>query len=327
MRAVQQNQFGGIEELFIGDVPIPEKKKGHVLVKVYASALNRADLLQRQGKYPPPKGESEILGLEIAGEIIEPDADGNWNKGDRVMALLAGGGQAEYVSAQHELLMPLPPTLSFVQAAAIPEVFLTAYQAMFYEGKLKEGSTVLIHAGASGVGTAAIQLAKKRNIKVFVTCSEPKRQACLDLGADLAIDYKSEAFDEVVLKETDDKGVDMVLDFIGGPNFNRNINALATGGQLIQIAMMGGPKATEVNLYPILRKHITIIGTTLRSRALSYKADLISSFYSDYIQPISVGEINPVIDSVYPLDDIQEAHRLMEANKNIGKIVLEIQKD
>lgn len=325
MRAVQQNQFGGVEELYIGEVANPVKKAEQMLVKVHAFALNRADLLQRQGKYPPPEGESDILGLELSGQVVEPDSHGKWHKGDRVMALLAGGGQAELAAVHKDLAMPIPPSLDYNQAAGIPEVFLTAYQAMFYEGNLQAGETILIHAGVSGVGTAAIQLAKEKGAKVIVTCSAAKHEACLALGADLAIDYKSEAFEERVKEYTNGVGAHMVLDFIGGPNFMKNIAALAIGGHLIQIAMMGGPKTDNVNLYPLQRKHLTITGTTLRSRSLEYKADLIANFSNDFMEPLSTGRIEPVIDSIYDFDDIQSAHRRMEANENVGKIVLKLE--
>ena len=324
MKAVQLHGYGAIEQMYIGNVPEPEQQEDQVLIKVYASALNRADLLQRAGKYPPPPGESDILGLELAGEVIKPDNSGKWSIGDRVMALVAGGGQAEIASVHKHLLMPIPIGAGYTEAAAIPEVFLTAYQAMFVEGKLAKGNTILIHAGASGVGTAAIQLASYIGARVLVTCSAGKHKACLDLGASDAIDYKHESFVERISELTEGRGVDMILDFIGAPNFNENIKALGTGGQLIQVAMMGGSKVTEVNLYPILRKHISITGTTLRSRPLSYKANLITNFSADFLTPIASGKINPVIDSVYPLQEIKAAHERMAANKNIGKIVLTI---
>lgn len=324
MRAVQLHKFGGIDELYIGEVAAPKKQDEQILVKVHASALNRADLLQRQGKYSPPEGESDILGLEIAGEVVQPDIRGKWQKGDRVMALLAGGGQAELATVHKDLAMPIPTTIDFVQAAGVPEVFLTAYQAMFYEGSLKEGESVLIHAGASGVGTAAIQLAKVKGAKVIVSCSASKHQACYDLGANHSIDYKTEDFEEKVAEFTEGVGVNMVLDFIGGPNFMGNINSLAVRGHLVQIAMMGGSKTDQINLYPLLRKHLAITGTTLRSRSIAYKADLIANFYADFIEEISVGSIHPVIDSVFEIADIQKAHRRMAANENIGKIVLKL---
>lgn len=323
MKAVQLHQFGAVEELFIGEVPEPEKAAEQILVKVHASALNRADLLQRQGKYPPPPGESEILGLEMAGTVVVPDKSGKWRKGDRVMALLAGGGQAEYAVVHLDHALPIPDNLSFAEAAAIPEVFLTAYQAMFFEGALCEGDTILIHAGASGVGTAALQMAKEKGAAVITTCSGAKQQACRELGADLTIDYTSEPFVERVGQFTSGKGVNMVLDFVGGPNFTGNIEVLAVGGHLVLIAMLGGAKATEVNLYPILRKHLKITGTTLRSRPNSYKTDLIERFAADFADALAEGSLKPVIDSVFDWRDIQQAHLKMEANKNIGKIILD----
>lgn len=324
MRAVQLHKFGSADELFIGDVAIPEREKAEVLVKVRATALNRADLLQRQGKYPPPEGESDILGLEMAGEVIESDTDSRWQKGDSVMGLLAGGGQAEFVSIPEALLMSIPKNLSFKQAAAIPEVFLTAYQTLFFEGKSESGQTVLIHAGGSGVGTAAIQLASLEGIKVFVTCSAAKHKACLALGATLAIDYNSEAFDEVILEQTNFRGVDIILDFIGGPNLKANIRSLTNGGKLIMIALMGGYIVNDINLIPILHKHLTITGTTLRSRPLAYKAQLVKTFADKYLHRFESGTIQPVVDRVFKLADIAAAHHYMEANKNTGKIVIEL---
>jgi len=324
MRAVQIHKFGESEELFIGEVPVPKRMPGEVLVKVHASALNRADLLQRQGKYPPPEGASDILGLEMAGVVAESGAESRWQPGDKVMGLLAGGGQAECVAVAEELLMPIPENLSFIEATAIPEVFLTAFQTLFFEGKSIAGEIVLIHAGGSGVGTAAIQLAKLEKMESFVTCSASKHKDCLNLGASLAIDYKTEAFDEIILEKTNYKGVNIILDFIGGPNFKPNIRSLSNGGKLIMIALMGGFKAQEINLMPVLHKHLTIMGTTLRSRPLNYKEELIKSFISKYMTAFETGNLKPVIDSTYKLEDIADAHRYMEANRNTGKIVIEI---
>lgn len=325
MKAVQVRKPGSWAELFVEEVADPVRNEGEVLVKVHASALNRADLLQRQGKYPPPAGASDILGLEAAGEILEVGANSRWRVGDRVMALLAGGGQAERVAVPEELLMPVPDNLDFIHAAAIPEVFLTAYQAIFFEGKSTLNDMILIHAGGSGVGTAAIQMAKRANMQVFVTCSAGKKQACLALGADFAIDYQTQKFDEVVLQETGNRGVDIVLDFIGAPYLEANIHSLATGGKLIQIAMMGGSNIQELNLGPILRKHLTIIGTTLRSRPLQYKEALIREFSQRFLPEIASNSIKPVIDSVFDLSEIQKAHQRMEANENIGKIILRLE--
>lgn len=324
MKAVQLNKFGGTEEMYIGDVPEPIKKPGEVLVRVHATALNRADLLQRQGKYPPPKGESEILGLEMAGEVVECDKNSMWQPGNNVMALLAGGGYAEFVSVPDQLLMPIPEGYDYNQAAAIPEVFLTAYQALFFEGRSEPGQTALIHAGASGVGTAAIQLARVEGIEPIVTCSKGKHQNCLELGASLAIDYQLEDFVEKTIEATSGNGADIILDFIGQPNFHSNIKALAQQGKLILLATMGGYKVDEVNLAIMMRKHLTIIGTTLRSRSLEYRAELTKAFSEKYLTQFETGKIKPVIDSIYSLKDIAEAHRHMVSNRNIGKIVVEI---
>ena len=324
MRAVQLHKFGIADELFIGDVDMPERKEEEVLVKVKASALNRADLLQRLGKYPPPDGESDILGLEMSGEVIESDVSSRWQPGEKVMALLAGGGQAEYVVVPESLLMAMPEDLSFVEAAAIPEVFLTAFQTMFFEGKSKPGDSVLIHAGGSGVGTAAIQLARAEDMEAYVTCSKPKHKTCLELGATLAIDYKVEAFDEIILEKTDYKGVNIILDFIGAPNIKPNVRSLGNGGRLVMIALMGGFNAIDINLIPIMQKHLTIVGTTLRSRSLKYKGKLVAAFADKFLPQFETGSIKPVVDSVFKLEDIAEAHKHMEANKNTGKIVIEL---
>ncbi len=324
MKAVLLHKFGGPEELYIGQAPDPQPTGREVLVKVHAAALNRADLLQRQGKYPPPEGASDILGLEMAGEVVQAPAGSRWQPGDRVMGLLAGGGQAELVAVHEDLLMPIPDNLSYIEAAAIPEVFLTAYQTLFTEGKGQQGETVLIHAGGSGVGTAAIQLAVQAGMQVVVTCSSGKHAVCLQLGAAKAIDYRTEKFDEAALAFTGNKGVNLILDFIGAPNFAANIRALAQTGRLILIALMGGFKAQEISLLPILRKHITIIGTTLRSRPLSYKVALVQAFVEQMLPLFASGELKPVIDSVYQFTDVALAHEHMAANRNIGKIILQI---
>jgi len=324
MRAVQLRQFGGPEELFIGETQAPERNPGQVLVQVHASALNRADLLQRQGKYPPPQGESEILGLEMAGEVIEADKNCKWKVGDKVMGLLAGGGQAEIATVDAGLLMPLPKHMSFAEGAAIPEVFLTAYQTLFLEGNARKGEKVLIHAGASGVGTAAIQLAREWGLSIAVTASPTKHEICTRLGALLAIDYKTRDFEKEVRSWSGGKGVDLILDFIGAPYFPKNIACLSLEGRLIQIAMMGGSIGTDFNLAPLLMKRLQIIGTTLRARSIGYKKDLISKFMKEVYPLLDSGTVTPVIDSVFNWEEIEEAHRLMESNKNQGKIILNI---
>ena len=324
MKAVQQNDFGGTETLFIGETAIPVLQYGQVLIEARATALNRADILQRAGKYPPPKGESEILGLEVAGVIIEI-ADGvptEWQLDEKVMALLAGGGYASKVAVDYRLLMKVPENLSFAEAAAIPEVFLTAYQTLFLEGNANSGETVLIHAAGSGVGTAAIQLAKAHGLKIVITASTTKHETCLKLGADFAIDYKTQNFADEVLNFTNQKGVDVILDFIGAPYFARNISALAVEGRLVLIALMGGFKMDSCSLLPFLQKRLQLKGTTLRARGIEYKALLVESFTQEFWPKLADGSIEPIVDSIYPLEEVALAHKRMEENLNTGKIIL-----
>lgn len=325
MKAVLQTEFGGIDTLYIGDATTPTVNDNEVLIEVHYAALNRADLLQRKGKYPPPKGESEILGLEASGNIKKMGGNvKHLSIGERVMTLLAGGGQAEYVKVDQRLVIPIPDSLSLEQGAAIPEVFLTAYQALFFEGKTKFGSTVLIHAGASGVGTSAIQLAKARGCKVICTASAAKHGTCKRLGADLTIDYASQDFAQVVNEYTKGRGVEIVLDFIGANYMKQNLECLAADGRLMLIATMGGGKLDTFDIRPILIKRLKIQGTTLRARTNAYKQELIKAFTSDFLPDLSAGKILPIIDSVFDWKDIQQAHSRMEANKNVGKIVLRV---
>lgn len=325
MKAILQTVFGNSDTLYIGDIDRPVIKPNEVLIEVHYSGLNRADILQREGKYPPPKGESTILGLEASGLIVDIGEDVvGFEIGDRVMALLAGGGQAEYVSVDSNLVWKVPAELTLEQASAIPEVFLTAYQALFFEGKTETNSTVLIHAGASGVGTAAIQLAKFKSCTVVTNSSQSKQNICKSLGADLTINYQKQDFTEEVNKFTDGKGVDIILDFIGAPYFEQNLQCLSIDGTLMMISVMGGVKMDNLNLYPILTKRLSIKGTTLRSRTIEYKHKLINAFLDDFLTVLTTGKIFPVIDSVFSWVDIKEAHNHMESNLNKGKIVLKI---
>lgn len=325
MNAVIIDQFGDPEHLRIGEWPKPSIKKGEILVKVAATALNRADTLQRMGKYPPPKGESSIMGLEMAGTVVEVGKNANrWQPGDKVCGLLGGGGYAEYVSIHEDLAIPVPPGLSLEQAAAIPEVFLTAFQALNWLAKVQPGETVLIHAGASGVGTAAIQLVKAMGATSMVTASGGKHQVCLELGAEKAIDYRRKDFKEMVLEYTDNRGVDVIIDFVGGPYFQKNLDALAADGRMVLLAFLGGVKVPELNMAPILRKRLHIMGSTLRARSLEYKIRL-SQDLQDFAWPLfGKGQLKPIIDSVFDWTDVANAHRYMEANKNTGKIILKV---
>ena len=325
MKAVLIKSFGAAGNLYLGNWETPSPKPHELLIKVHATALNRADIMQRKGQYPPPKGESPILGLEIAGEIVEMGSEvTNWQIGDTICGLIGGGGYAEYATIPAKQALPIPKNLSFEQAAGIPEVFLTAFQAINWIGKLQKEESILIHAGASGVGTAAIQIAKAIGAKIFVTASESKHKTCLELGAEKAIDYKKENFQTKILEYTDGKGVDMIIDFIAAPYFQQNLNSLDFDGRLVILALMGGFKVPELNMLPILLKRIQIYGSTLRARTLDYKANLTKDLY-DFAWPLfENGDFRPIIDSVYDWTEVAEAHQYMEANKNIGKIILKI---
>lgn len=326
MRAVIVTEPGGPEQLTLGEAPLPRQTERDLLVKVKATALNRADILQRQGKYPPPPGASPILGLEMAGEVVEVGAEcEGWQPGDRVFGLLPGGGYAEYAAIPGELAMRIPAGFDFAEGAAIAEVYLTAYQALFWLGELKRGERVLIHAGASGVGTAAIQLAKQAGAFVIVTAgSEAKRNTCHQLGADVALDYKAEPFTAGVKEATAGTGADVVLDFVGAAHWEQNIDSLAVDGRWILISTLGGTRVKEVDLRALMAKRIHLKATTLRSRSLSYKIELTRDF-ADYALPLfGEGKLQPVLDRTFSWRDVADAHRYMEADRNIGKIVLTI---
>ncbi len=326
MKAIQLKAFGGPEQLFLGDWPKPTPGPGELLVNVHATALNRADTLQRKGHYPPPPGASEILGLEMAGTVADwGEGVTGFELGDPVCGLLPGGGYAQQVTIPASLALRLPGNLSFTKAAALPEVFLTAFQAIGWLAKLQVGERILIHAGASGVGTAAIQLAKQIGAaQIIVTASARKHEFCLALGAHHAIDYQSEDFSQRVAELTDGQGVDVIIDFVGGPNFAPNLATLAPDGRMVMLAFLGGAKVTELNLAAILRKRLHIMGSTLRARSLDYKSRLAEDFRQQYWSLFGTGELRPIVDSIYSWEEVAEAHRYMESNANIGKIVLTV---
>ena len=325
MKAVIIKEFGGPEQLTLGEWETPAPSANEVLVKVHASALNRADTLQRKGVYPPPAGASPLLGLELAGEVTETgSAVTRWQPGDKVFGLIPGGGYAEYATIHEDMAMPVPKGFTFEQAVAIPEVFLTAFQALRWLADIQPGETLLVHAGASGVGTAAIQLAKAMGAKVIVTASAGKHQTCLDLGAELAIDYKTEDFHQRVMDFTEGKGANVVIDFIAAPYFHQNIETLATDGRMVILALMGGLKVNDFNLGKVLRKRLSIMGSTLRARSQEYQINLTKDLVNFAIPLIEQGKIKPVVDTVFNWAEVAEAHRHMEANKNTGKIVLTV---
>jgi len=326
MRAVLMEGSGGPEVLRLDETETPRPGKGQVLLRVAATSVNRADLQQRAGNYPAPPGESEILGLEAAGSIEELGEDvAGWQVGDRVMTLLGGGGYAEYATAHASTLMPVPKNLELVQAAAITEVFVTAWLNIFREAGLKPGETLLVHGGASGVGTAAIQLAEALGPSpVIVTVgSEDKAKACRELGADHAILYKKEDFSRRVLELTEKRGANVILDHIGASYLEPNLACLALYGRLVIIGLLGGAKA-EINIGRLMVKRQRIIGSVLRARPVSEKADITREFLEQVLPLFETGRLKPVIDRVLPLDEVRQAHELMAANANTGKLVLQV---
>jgi putative PIG3 family NAD(P)H quinone oxidoreductase len=311
--------------MMIGEVPTPSPGPNEVRVRVHATALNRADTFQRRGHYPPPDGASPILGLEMAGVVEEAgDRVVDWHEGDRVCSLLAGGGYAEQVVVHEDLLMAVPPGLSMRDAAAIPEVFLTAYQALHWLGGMQSGHEVLVHAGASGVGTAAIQLAKEAGAHPYITASAPKHEVCRDLGAEATIDYESEDFAAQIEDRTNGEGVHIILDFIGAPYFHKNVASLAMDGRIVQLATLGGSTVEEVSLRALMAKRAHLLASTLRNRSLDYKVQLTQEFASDVLPTFVDGQLRPVIDSTYDWTEVADAHRRMENNENAGKIVLQV---
>ncbi len=325
MKAIIVEKPGGIEQLKLGDYPKPQCGETEILVKVKATALNRADIMQRVGKYPPPVGASPILGLEIAG-IVESVGSKvfKWKSGDKVFGLIPGGGYAEYAIINENMVIEIPDNLSFEESASIPEVFLTAFQSLVWLSELKANEFVLIHAGASGVGTAAIQIARELGARIIITASTEKQKICKDLGADLTIDYKTKNFKDEILKFTNNYGADVIIDFIGGSYFKQNIESLTRDGRLVILSTLSGGKVEEFDVRPILAKRLKIIGSSLRSRSLDYQIKLTKDFKDFAYEKISKGIIKPVIDKIYDWSEVAEAHKRMEENKNIGKIVLRV---
>ncbi|MEM9131305.1 MAG: NAD(P)H-quinone oxidoreductase [Actinomycetota bacterium] len=324
MRAVVIESYGEPDVLAVRDVPEPESGPGRVVVDVAASALNRADLLQRRGLYPGPKMEHEVPGLEFAGTIATVADDVTaWSPGDRVMAVVGGGAYAERIGVHERQLLPIPASIDTIEAAAIPEVFMTAFDALVVQGGLTSGRWALVHAGASGVGTAAIQIAKALGARIAVTASAGKLDRCRELGADVTIDYRSQSFADEVAAVTGGEGVDVVLDVIGGEYTVDNIRSLKVGGRIIQVGVMGRQKV-ELPLGMLLPKRASIIGTVLRARPLEEKAALTQRVAAELLPRFDDGSLSPVIDSRYRLDDVAEAHRYMESNANVGKILLTV---
>jgi putative PIG3 family NAD(P)H quinone oxidoreductase len=314
---------GAPEVLVPQQRPLPQPSAGEVLVKVAAAGVNRPDVMQRQGLYPPPKGATDIPGLEIAGEVVALGAGvTRWKLGDKVMALVVGGGYAEYCPTHESHALPIPAGLTLTEAAAVPETFFTVWYNAFERGGLKHGETLLVHGGASGIGTTAIQLAHALGARVITTAgSADKLAACRKLGADVAVNYKTEDFVAATKAATDGKGADVVLDMIGGDYVARNYDAAAVEGRIVQIAVQGGPKAT-VDVTRIMLKRLTHTGSTLRARSIADKAAIARAVEQNALPLISAGKVKPVIDSTFPLAQAAAAHARMEASAHIGKIVL-----
>ncbi|WP_411143023.1 NAD(P)H-quinone oxidoreductase [Streptomyces sp. x-80] len=325
MRAITIPEPGGPEALVWADVPDPLPAEGEVLIEVVASAVNRADLLQRQGFYDPPPGSSPYPGLECAGRIaaLGPGVHG-WAVGDEVCALLAGGGYAEKVAVPAGQVLPLPTGLDLVSAAALPEVACTVWSNVFMIAHLRPGETLLVHGGASGIGTMAIQLAKAVGARVAVTAGGPEKLArCAELGADILIDYREQDFVQEIRKATDGKGADVILDIIGAKYLQRNVKTLAVNGRLAIIGMQGGVKA-ELNLAALLSKRAAITGTGLRARPLSEKAAIVAAVREHVWPLIGNGRVRPIVDRTIPMADAAEAHRVVDASSHVGKVVLTV---
>ncbi len=324
MRAVVLDSHGGPEVLAVREVPDPQPAPDEVVVDVVGTALNRADLLQRLGRYPGPPMEHEIPGLEVAGRVSALGSRaGRWQVGDPVMAVVGGGGYAERIAVHERQLMAVPGSIPLADAAAVPEVWITAWDALVAQGRLTPGRTALVHAGASGVGTAGIQICKAMGARVAVTCSTGKVEACRALGADLVVDHTGEDFVERVKALTGGLGVDVVLDVVGGDYLARNLDALRTGGTIVQVGVMAQPLAT-FPLGMLLPKRATLIGTVLRARPLEEKIATTMEFARQVLPLFDDGRCRPVIDRRFPLAEVADAHRYMETNANVGKIVLDV---
>lgn len=324
MKAIVITKPGGPEVLQVQERSIPICAPGEVLIKAAAAGVNRPDVSQRKGNYPPPPGASpDIPGLEIAGTIVETGADvTRWKVGDKICALVTGGGYAEYCNIPEGQCLPVPGNLTFVEAASLPETFFTVWSNVFDRGRLKAGETLLVHGGSSGIGVAAIQMAKSLGSTIYVTAgTDEKCRFCEDLGAAKAINYRKENFVEVIKQITNGKGVGVILDMVGGDYVQDNLRSLANDGRLVLINMMMG-KDVQVDLSQVMTKRLTITGSTLRSRDTAFKAAIARNLEKTIWPLIASGQIKPVIYKVFPAEEAADAHKLMESSEHIGKIVL-----
>jgi putative PIG3 family NAD(P)H quinone oxidoreductase len=325
MIAIGITKPGGPDVLRPVETPVPQPAPREVLIRVAAAGVNRPDLMQREGKYPPPPGASDIPGLEVSGTVAAcGESVLRWKEGDLVCALVAGGGYAEYCVAPERQCLPIPSTVDLAPAAAMPETFFTVWANVFERGRLRAGESFLVHGGASGIGTTAIQMAHAFGARVFATAgTDEKCAACEALGAERAINYNAADFVATVMPLTDGKGVDVILDMVGAPYFSRNLELLALEGRLVQIAVLRGAKA-EINLVRLLRQRLTITGSTLRSRSVEEKGAIADAVEKAVWPLVEARKIRPVIYATFPLTRAAEAHRLMESGRHIGKIVLTV---
>jgi putative PIG3 family NAD(P)H quinone oxidoreductase len=324
LRAVVVAAPGGPEQLHVEDVPDPVVHDGEILVRVAGAGINRADLLQRQGFYPPPAGASDILGLEASGVVsaLGPGVDA-FAPGDKVMLLVEGGGYAELVAVRATQAVQVPDNIDLIDAGGIPEVFITAHDALFTRGGLRDGETVLVHGGGGGVGTAAIQLAHERGCRVIATAgSADKLERCSALGADFGINYRTEDFVARTREVTDGHGADVVLDIMGASYLGRNIDVVAVDGRIVVIGMQGGTH-TDIDLGAMMRRRISLISTALRSRPAAQKAAIVAAFALDVVPALAARTLQPVVDRVLPMTEAGEAHRLIESGEVVGKVVLD----
>lgn len=324
MQAIEIAEPGPPDVLRPVTRPIPEPAPGELLIQVNAAGVNRPDVMQRTGMYPPPPGASDIPGLEVSGTVVKLGSNtSRWKTGDRVCALVAGGGYAEYVTAPWQQCLPIPGDLSMSEAAALPETFFTVWSNVFERGALSDGETLLVQGGSSGIGVTAIQLAHAFGNRVFVTAgSDEKCRSCEQLGAERAINYNAEDFVDVVKEITDGRGVDVILDMVAGDYVPRELQCLADDGRLVIIAFLGGTK-TQLNMTDILRRRLTITGSTLRPRPVEFKARLATALEEKVWPLIAAGKVRPVIHGRYALQDASEAHRVMESSSHIGKLILQ----
>ena len=326
MQGIIRTGDGGPEVLELGEVPVPIPGPTQLLIDVKATALNRADTIQRQGGYPPPPGESEILGLELAGVVAAwGDEVEGFERGDRVFGLVGGGAYAEQAVIDYRMAMPIPDDWSFEKAAAVTEVFFTANETLFTLGGLRAGESVLIHAGGSGVGTAGTQMAHQAGARVFITAgSAEKIERSKQLGCTEGINYKEQDFAEEIMRLTDGEGVELVQDFIGAPYLESNLSILKTRGRMVMVGLMGGA-AAELNMSQIMRKRLQVFGSVMRPQSIEEKIGITKRFVDRWLPLLKEGKIQPIIDCVMPLSQASEAHAYMEANRNFGKIILKVE--